>query len=171
MTLIERVWARSSDTPKDLFGRARLLHGQEKEGFIAVSQGRDFHKQGWATVHWGTCPVTSPDQFLNKCESDSGHLTVLSGRVSEPSTSSKHLHPFAASSDDDLACNPTGIITGKKRRRWSIVVRLSNSSERSFPLLPFATRSFIETRSAKAFRLDHAGVQRIHADLARTKLL
>jgi hypothetical protein len=82
-----------------------------------VSQDRNFRKRGSAMAHWGICPATPPDLFPNKCENDSGHLTVLPGRVCEPSTSSKHLHPFAASSDDDLACNPTGIIAGKKRRR------------------------------------------------------
>jgi len=59
----------------------------------------------------------------------------------------EHLHLFAPRSDDDLAGDPTSIIAGEKSRGWSDVVRLSDASERSFPVLLFAKCSFIETGS------------------------
>jgi hypothetical protein len=66
----------------------------------------------------------------------------------------EHSHLFAPRSDDDLAGDPASIIAGKKSRGWSDVVRLSDASERSFPVLLFAKYSFSETGCAKPFSLE-----------------
>src|SRR6266851_8124882 len=70
-----------------------------------------------------------------------------------------------------LARNPAGIVRSEENRCRSDVRRLRNAPKRRSRLDMLAEVALGKPHGMKAFRLDHARVQRVHANLLRSKLL
>src|ERR1700684_557888 len=80
-------------------------------------------------------------------------------------------HPFSPCGNDNLTGDPASIVSGQECGGDRNILRLANSTERIFPVLPLSKFTLVEPGSAQALSFHHARIKRVHADFTWAQLL